>query len=219
LKFTPKILNSPTRAPLFTKTRIKKEKLSIINANYCLEIFAPNIARWRLCSIAPMDTYRLQLKLIFSIIKSKSNFKDPKHVKKVIDKFLSNSRFVRDPVPYDWNWETQRNWPGRCRSRFMQSPQRIEPEKTIIYGQPNFSFSYALLNTHVKIVRRYSELVIKFKNDPGVLALTYQEKKITYIPKYISFRFPGDHNILGKRYDGEMILHCEEYTIDPVFYL
>ena len=58
-----------------TKKTKKTKLLSINNANYCIEIFAPNISRWRLCSIAPIDLYRLHLKLIFSIIKSKSNFK------------------------------------------------------------------------------------------------------------------------------------------------
>ena len=219
-KYTPKVLTSPKKIPLFTMTKkTKKTKLlSINNANYCIEIFAPNISRWRLCSIAPIDLYRLHLKLIFSIIKSKSNFKDNKHFKAVIQKFLSNSMLVSEPVPFNWNWSTQKKWPGRCKSRFMQSPQKIEMANAINSQQPSFSISYNLLDTHVEIVRRFAELIVKFKNNPGLIRLKYSSRSIVYQPKYISFRFPGDHNILGKRYDGEMIIHCNEVTPngDPV---
>ena len=215
IKFTPKILTSSKKAPLFTKTKVSK-KITLENANYCIEIFAPNISRWRICSIAPIDVYRLHLKLIFSIIKGKSNFNNPKNVKKIIDKFLSHSMLAAEPIPYNWNWETQKSWPGRCKSKFMQSPQKIESGSVITSQQPNFSISYSLLNTHVKIVRRYAELVIKFKNDPGLFKISFGNNSISYQPKYVSFRFPGEHNILGKRYDGEMIIHCDEVSADAV---
>lgn len=213
-KFTPKILKSPTKAPLFTKTKIKKPRLEFKNANHCLEIFSPNIARWRICGISPMDIYRLHLKLIFAIIKDKNNLKDNKQTKKVIERFLSNSMLVTEPVPFNWNWMTQTKWPGKCQSRFMQSPQMIEESKAIVSQQPEFSISFNLLNTHVEIVRRYAELIIKFKNDPGLFRIKFTDKVVTYQPKYISFRFPGDHNILGKRFDGEILIHCEEFVRD-----
>jgi len=213
VNYDRRINKSSSKAPIFNKKKSLKIK-AISTSNYCLEIFSANIARWRLCSVAPIDIYRLHLKLIFSIIKGRSKLKNPREVKKVIEKFLSNSMLAPDPVNRNWNWENQKKWNGKCKSKFMQSPQKIENSSVTEGQQPGLSVSYNIFNTHVEVVKRYSEIVVKFKNDPGLLRIAVGNKYILYRPKYISFRFPGEHNLLGKRSNGDMQLHCEEFVID-----
>jgi hypothetical protein len=44
--------------------------------------------------------------------------------------------------------------------------------------------------------------------------IEYEKRKIIYQPSFISFRFPGEHSILGKRYSGDMLINCLEVSND-----
>jgi hypothetical protein len=68
----------------------------------------------------------------------------------------------------------------------------------------------------VKIEKRYGEAIIKFLNNPGLITISKGNNNLIYMPKYISFRFPGEHSILGKKFDGEMLIHCKEINPDKV---
>ena len=98
----------------------------------------------------------------------------------------------------------------------MQSPIKIVNEETVTRQQPEFAITYSFLDTYVKIQKRYGESIIKFINNPGLINMTKDNSNVMYIPKYISFRFPGEHVIAGKRYNGEMLIHCKEIHPDRV---
>ena len=212
--FTPKKSENPKNMPLLTN-KTSNKKMSFRKANYCLEIFAAFRARWRLCAMRPIDSYRLQLKIVFSLIKTTVDLKKTK-APLVIEKFLTNSKLAPDPINANWNWSTQKKWEGKCKSKYMQSPIKIEEEKTSTSQVPGFTIKYNLLNTHIEVVRRFNEIVIQFKNDPGLMMIEYEEKRIVFKPTYISFRFPGEHSLLGKRYSGDMLIHCDEVSLDVI---
>lgn len=182
-------------------------------ANYCLEIFAAFRARWRICSFRPIDAYRLQLKIVFSLIKTTVDMKKSKGTV-VVEKFLTNSKLAPEPVNANWNWATQRKWQGKCTSKYMQSPIKIVEETTSTTQTPGFKIKYNLFNTQILVIRRFNEIIIQFKNDPGLMMIEFDGKRILYKPSYISFRFPGEHSILGKRYAGDMLINCEEVSHD-----
>ena len=210
--YTNKKLINTKNIPLFTKED-SKNKMIFKKANYCLEIFAAFRARWRLCSFRPIDAYRLQLKIVFSLIKTTINIKKTK-VPLVIEKFLTNSKLAPEPVNINWNWAIQRKWQGKCTSKYMQSPVKIVEDKVSTEQTPGFKIKYNLLNSNIKIERNFNEIVIKFLNDPGLIMIEYEKRKIIYQPSFISFRFPGEHSILGKRYSGDMLINCVEVSND-----
>jgi len=154
------------------------------------------------------------LKIIFAIVNATNKSKKPG----MTQKLLSNSKLSATPVKINWNWETQKKWGGKCSSTLMQSPIRII--ETPISGEAidgsgsteAFKVSYNLLNTHVEVVRRFNEIVVKFVNDPGLIMVESGNKRTLFQPKYISFRFPGEHNINGKRYSGDMLVNCREVS-------
>lgn len=185
------------------------------HADFCLEILAPAEARWRICSKTPLDIYRLHLKLVFAVIKS--NISPNTSQKVLIEEFLSNSLLAPEKMTTNWNWETQNQWEGQCKSSYMQSPMPILDDASLISltKEIGFRITYNLLDTHVKIIRRFNEIVVSFVNDPGYIKVNDGQNFILYRPKFIAFRFPSEHVILGKRYLGELQIHCKELTEDP----
>ena len=217
MNYVQKSVINPKTSPIFKKKpNTSRRELNYQNANYCLDIFAPFRARWRLCSLRPIDVYRLHLKMVFILIKRTIKMKNMNSTK-IIDRFLTNSKLAPEPV-LSWNWETQTKWENKCRSKLMQSPIEIKESTANTDQIPNFKISYLLLNTNVEIVRRFNEIVINFTNDPGLVMIEINNKRVTYQPKYISFRFPGEHVIIGKRYIGEMLINCEELEFDVSIY-
>lgn len=198
---------------------MKSKKMKMIvkqnNADFCLEVLAPEQARWRICSKTPLEIYRLHLKLVFAVIQS--NMSPDTSQKVLIEKFLSNSLLAAEKMSLKWNWETQNQWGGQCKSSFMQSPLPIRQDDSLITltQDIHFKITYNLLETKVKITRRFNEIVITFVNDPGVFKISSGTQYILYRPQYISFRFPAEHVILGKRYEGELQIHCKEIIKDP----
>ena len=201
------------------KDPLNSPKMKILqkqnHADFCLEILAPEQARWRICSKTPMEIYRLHLKLVFAVIKQ--NMTPNTSQKVLIERFLSNSLLAPEKMSVNWNWETQKQWGGQCKSSFMQSPMPIQDDESLITlkQEDNFRISFNLLDTNVKIVRRFNEIVVTFLNDPGYFKVANGRNFIIYRPKYISFRFPAEHVILGKRYLGEMQINFKELTKDP----
>lgn len=116
----------------------------------------------------------------------------------------------------EFKWEDQQKWGYNCRNTYMQSPISIVKEKTLPNQSPQFAINYSFLDTYVKIEKRYNESIIKFINNPGAINIINGNTNVMYIPKYISFRFPGEHIILGKRFSGEMLIHCSEVQPDKV---
>ena len=131
-----------------------------------------------------------------------------------IEKFIKNAKTSSKPRAADFNWESQLKWEQGCKSEFSQSPINIETADTIVSQQVEFSVNYNFLDTNVKIEKRFTETVIRFTNNPGLITLTKAGTSIIYMPKYISFRFPGEHMVLGKKYNGEMQIHCREVNKD-----
>ena len=127
-----------------------------------------------------------------------------------------NAKSQPKPQSIDFKWDDQRKWGFNCKDTFMQSPIKIMPEETVPSPQTEFGMSYSFLDTYVKIQKRYGESIIKFINNPGLINITRGNTNVVYIPKYISFRFPGEHIVLGKRYSGEMLIHCKEIHPDKV---
>ena len=210
---------SKRKKRIVKKQRMKSKKMKMIvkqnNADFCLEVLAPEQARWRICSKTPLEIYRLHLKLVFAVIQS--NMSPNTSQKVLIEKFLSNSLLAAEKMSLKWNWETQNQWGGQCKSSFMQSPLPIRQDDSLITltQDIHFKITYNLLETKVKITRRFNEIVITFVNDPGVFKISSGTQYILYRPQYISFRFPAEHVILGKRYEGELQIHCKEIIKDP----
>jgi len=66
------------------------------------------------------------------------------------------------------------------------------------------------------VKRKYEEYIVIFKHDPGLVRINYKNIDLLFRPKYISFRFPGEHIINGKRFDGEILIHSDEIHPDSV---
>jgi len=96
----------------------------------------------------------------------------------------------------------------------MQSPIPIKQGNVKTKQISNFSIDYLFNSVKVLIVRRFNEIVITFRNDPGLIMITMGKRKVFFEPLYISFRFPGEHNILGQRYPGEMLINCRELNFN-----
>ena len=72
------------------------------------------------------------------------------------------------------------------------------------------------LEVLVVVKRKFEEYIVKFKHDPGLIKISLGEINLIFRPNYISFRFPGEHVVNGKRYEGEILINCDEIHPDPV---
>ncbi len=138
---------------------------------------------------------------------------------KIMDKFLSNTKLSSQSSATLWNWETQKKWEGKCKSKLMQSPIEIKQSNTMIPKGSGLKFYYQIMNSNVEVVRRFNEIIVKFQNDPGLFMIEVKNKRLVYEPKYISFRFPGQNLINNNRYVGEMLINCKELSIRVNFFL
>ncbi len=179
IDYNQKVKLKSQKAPLFPKSDNPNEKkFKFVDANYCLELFAPFRARWRLCSARSVDAYRLHLKIVFTLIKTTVNFKKVK-APEVIEKFFSNSKIVPEPVDPEWNWETQKEWTGKCKSKFMQSPVKIIEEDLLNLKEDVINTSNYILN--------YLSLLFVPIGVGVVMHLSYLENNLLQIPKSQSF--------------------------------
>ena len=72
------------------------------------------------------------------------------------------------------------------------------------------------LEVLISIERMFEEHIVKFKNDPGLIKVNSGNNNLFFKPKYMSFRFPGEHLINGKRFGAEILIHCDEIHPDDV---
>ena len=209
-----------------SKISAKSANIAIINilkANFCLDIFIPDVSKWRLCSDKASHISKLQLQIEYNIIRSNSGKNNASILSNLLKiklaKFLKNAKNSSKSKTGAFTWEDQNNWRGYCKSNFMQSPINIIKSETLVNQQKDFNLSYNFLDTFVKIEKRYGESIIKFTNNPGLITIILGNKNVVFMPKYISFRFPGEHINQGKKYNGEMLIHCNEINPDKVFIL
>jgi hypothetical protein len=184
---------------------MKKKKTSPrVLANFCLDLWVPDEARWRICSVTQDKISQLQTKLTFNILDQQL-----KGNANLIANVLSNARLGREPVVREWSWQTQTNWDGYCKSTFMQSPINIV-KKDITNDGVNFLINYHLLPVNTLIKRNYKEVIVAFMNYGGLFQFSIEGTYLLFTPTHMSFRFPGDHTINGVRPFGEILIHFAE---------
>lgn len=114
----------------------------------------------------------------------------------------------------DFDWEQQLKWKGKCRSNNIQSPIDISKPNIIVSKQKDFAISYNFYDVFPIISRRFNEAIVKFSNHPGMFKISLNNNLLLFKPKFISFRFPGEHSMSGKKFNGEMLLHLRELNPD-----
>jgi len=196
------------------KKQMEKRKGSPrLNANFCLDLFVPEEARWRICHYSQDKISELHMKLMYYVLET--NFKGKISV---ITSFLANSRIARDPPLENWNWDNQNHWKGKCKSNLMQSPINIMPNM-IKKALANFSISYNFLPVHTLIKRNQKEIIATFLNFGGIVQINIDGTYLLFTPTYMSFRFPGEHSFSGERFMGEIVLHLVELSTQRVKFI
>jgi len=185
--------------------------------NFCVEIFIINKVKWRICSIRRTNIFRLYIKLKFNIIISGNKIKGARAMKQMFYKFLSWPYFpAKKMTSLDWDWNNQDKWEDNCKSDFMQSPRRIDEYNTSIDQKRKLKVNYRFDNVKIEIVKHGPELIVLFKENQGLLMISYGKNYSFFYPKYISFRFPAQHIVLGKRFPGEILITFEDYVKEEV---
>ena len=198
--------SSPINTPSVSR-KIKRSKIlnsEELQANYCINIFIPDEARWRICSDQKLEIKKLQMKLIFNVLRNRS-----KNDKNVLEKLVDNPKGFSSPLIGNWNWDEQHKWAGMCKSGIMQSPIDYITPLAKKLGK-NFSFSMKLTKTHTLIKKNFGEIIVVFLNFAGLLKLEIENRFVLFTPQYMSFRFPGETIMNGKRSMGDMQLHFAE---------
>ena len=202
---------NPLTSSSKTKKEIQKSNVSAKSkANYCIDLYVPEEARWRICHSSQDRISQLHMKLIYNTLNS--NFQGKMDI---ISSFLSKARIGRDPPIPEWNWETQNKWKGQCRSDLMQSPVNIM-KSSIKKPSGSFNISYSFLPVFTMIKRNQKEIIATFMNFGGIVQVSIGGVYSIFTPTHMSFRFPGEHVFEGKRYMGELILHLVEIASQRV---
>jgi len=197
---------NPLTAVSTPKKQLKKTRQSPrLNANFCLDLYVPDEARWRVCSVSQDKISRLHMKILFNILSAKLKGSSS------ITNFLTNARVGRETPVGNWNWSTQEKWKGKCKTTFMQSPINIIKSATT-KAKGNFSVSHHLMPVHTLIKRNFKEVIVAFMNFGGLFQITIDNTYLLFTPVYMSFRFPGEHLIDGIRPMGEILLHFAELS-------
>lgn len=204
---------NPVTSPSKSKKGIKKGLSHVLQANFCLLIHVPDEARWRICSDKQDTIGKLQLKIVFSILKMKNKGKSG-----LMDKFINNVRVGNVEDVGKWSWDHQDKWKGKCQTTFMQSPIDIKTTK-LTKPSANFNVALHLTEVHTLIKRNNGEIIVTFLNFGGVLKLNIDNTYVLYTPQYMSFRFPGESIINGKRFDGEIQLVFAEISKQRVNFI
>ena len=176
------------------------------NANFCLDLFIPDEARWRICHSSQDKISELHMKLIYYTLNA--NFKGKMDI---ISGFLAKARVGRDPPLSNWSWESQNKWKGRCKSNLMQSPINLT-KSNVKKAHTGFGISYNFLPVFTMIKRNQKEVIATFLNFGGTVQIAIGGTFVLFTPTYMSFRFPGEHLFEGTRYMGEIILHLTEMS-------
>lgn len=208
-------VNNCNKNPLLnaSKKKAELEKLrrsAKLSANYCLELFVPDEARWRICHKSQDRISALHMKVIYSTLNA--NFKGKMSV---ISGFLAKARVGREAPMGDWSWERQTKWDGKCKSTLMQSPINLM-KQNVKKANTGFSISYNFLPVFTMMKRNQKEIIATFMNFGGTVQLAIGGTFVLFVPTYMSFRFPGEHLFEGKRYMGEIVLHLVEMSSQRV---
>lgn len=138
---------NPINSPSVSKKKAKaaKAKPEKMLANFCILIFVPNEARWRICNYKKSSIKKLQLKITYSVVKlkSKNNFK-------ILNKLIQNPNILTTPPMSNWSWDDQDKWTGMCQSKRMQSPINI-PSAKAQRPHLNFQMHMKLAPSHVLV--------------------------------------------------------------------
>jgi carbonic anhydrase len=187
---------------------------SEIAANYCLEITKSDYYTWRICSDSMVAVTKLQTKLNINIVASQSpkGKIDATVMEKLMLK-LSEKRVSAERRLRNWHWDDQKTWEGFCREKkTFQSPIAIESSIPIKAENSDMKFGvdYTFDEVNTLVKKHYQELKVHFLNAAGVLKYWVDNQNLIFQPQYLSFRFPGEHVIDGKRYPGEVLIHFTE---------
>lgn len=201
-------INTPSPSKKVAKSAVMKSEKK--QANFCILVFAPDEARWRICSMKKSEIKKLHLKIVYSVIKLKS-----KKNSKVLEKLVDNPSGLNSPSIGNWSWDKQDQWKGFCKSGIMQSPINYATA-SVKKPKGNFNMSMKLTRTHTLIKKNFGEIIVVFLNFGGILKLEVDRKAVLYTPQYLSFRFPGETIIDGKRSMGDMQMHFAEISKNRV---
>jgi len=202
---------NPVTAPSPSKKEEKKLKETINVANLCVLIHVPDEAKWRICSGSKTLISKLYVKIIYSVLKKQS-----KNNTKVLEKIIENPKILVPRTIGNWNWDEQGKWKGKCNSNFMQSPINIT-KKDIKKSESRFSLAMQLTEVHTLIKKNFGEIIVVFLNFGGVLKIAIENTYLMFTPQYMSFRFPGETIIDGKRSMGDVQIHFAEINSKTVF--
>jgi len=202
----PSFRVSPVNTPSISRKMEKKLKNQENIANFCLMIFVPDEVRWRICAEKKNDIMKLQMKIVYSVLKFKSNRNFD-----ILERLISNPKGLTTPSIGKWNWDEQQKWRGRCKSGIMQSPINYQ-RATVRKAGKSFSMSMHLTNVHTLIKRNFGELIVVLLNFGGVLKIDIENTFLLYTPQYITFRFPGETIIDGVRSMGDIQIHFVELS-------
>lgn len=195
--------------PSLSKNQEKMKKNPKDSSNICLTLWVPDEARWRICSDEKDKIAKLQMKIVYAILKQ-SNGKNTK----VIEKFIENFQVGSEELPHHWDWLNQDKWRGKCPSTSFQSPIDIKTPTVEKIVNANLSMKFA--DVHMVIKKNYDELIVGFLNMAGVLKISVEGTYLLFTPQYMSFRFPGEHLFDGERADGEILIHFQEISTQRV---
>jgi hypothetical protein len=204
---------NPVLAPSQSNKNERKSQNPEVFANYCLTIFVPDEARWRICQTRQADISKLHLKVLFSILK-----KTTKNKADLMDKFIGSTKVGSVEEVKEWSWDEQMNWGGKCRGTTLQSPIDIltnnakEPD-------PKFRIQMHLTDVHTLIKKNFKEVIVTFIKFGGIMKLTIEGTYTLYTPQYMSFRFPGETIINGKRSEGDILLNFAELSSERVKFI
>ena len=136
---------------------------------------------------------------------------------KIMEKIISNPKIFTKPTIGAWDWDHQEKWKNRCKSTFMQSPLDIS-SSAVKKPKSHFDMAMNLKPVHTLVKKNFGEIVVVFRNFGGVLKLTVDGAYLNFTPQYMSFRFPGETIVDGKRSQGDIQLHFVEMKRKtPVF--
>jgi carbonic anhydrase len=199
-------------------------------ANKCLEVLNSKTGiTWRICHDNLQILSKLSMKLNFSILKLKAG----KTPNKLVEQFLLNSSGLLD-TPTEKSlkdyWEKQESWSGFCqRKDILQSPINIETGNVIKVeknipgvnsskpGSLKINYDFKEAKTVIKKIG--SEIKVFFQDYAGMLVFSTGSNELNYQIESISFRFPGEHTIDGKRPMGDMLVNFTEMVPDTKLWL
>lgn len=210
-KVSPAAKSNPVLAPSVSR---RQERRMILNAegqaNHCLSLYVPEEARWRICNESQQEISKLQLKIIYAVLKGKSKAKAG-----LMEKFLNEIKVGDfEDIP-DWTWENQEHWGGKCQTTTLQSPINL-PHFEAVQADHHFGISMHLTDVHTLVKKNFNEIIVTFLNFAGIMKLTVDGTYLLYTPQFMSFRFPGESIIDGKRSMGDILLNFAEISSERV---